>query len=199
MKNNDAKILRYFSDLMDEKEKHLFLNELTTSEELRLRYDKLKTSFNDLKENIEPEIDERYFSAMLPKIRERAENPKERKYGKWIYSFSTIAVAVILMIVLQPPAQNAFYGIDELAEEIFVNADEETLSSFYRDDFEDIYSSISYEADVSTENLNNFNENEMEFINQNNLPVINDLDFYDEMTDREMEIMYSSLKNRKIL
>ena len=185
---------------MEEEEKRIFLNELNSSKEMQLRYKKLKTFFDEMKYNAEPEIDERYFAAMLPRIREKIERPKVKNYGKWIYAVSSIAVVIILMIILQTPAQNSFYGIEEFAKEVYQNADDETFSSYYKNDFEDIFAAgISYETGFLNDEIKNIEAEEIDFIEQNNLPVIDDYNLYEEITEEEVNNIYKSLKNRKIL
>ena len=199
MENRDDKILRYLSGLMKLEEERIFLDELNSSEKLNLRFRELKSSFEELKKS-EPEIDDRYFAALLPRIREKIDHPKEKSYGKWIYAFSSIAVAIILMIILQTPAQNSFYGIEQLAKEVYQNADEETFLSYYKNDAEDIFASnFSYETGLLKDDIENIDVEEIDLMEQNTLPIIEDYNVYEEITEEEFNNIYKSLENRKYL
>ena len=104
MKTNEEKILKYFSDSLNEKERTEFEKELFLSKELNDEFIYLKSRIDFLKLDHETPLDERYFANLLPLIRKRMEKRSVAYYFKRIYYVAPTlaAVVVLLMFILKP-------------------------------------------------------------------------------------------------
>lgn len=89
---NRDRILQYLSDLLSESEKEKFLDELKSDQTLKNEYQKIVLNLDKVKQLNDVEADERYFTSLIPKIKERKQ-PKTFKIPA--YALTSIAVVLI--------------------------------------------------------------------------------------------------------
>lgn len=152
MNTNSERIIRYLSQLMDDKEKSSFELELKTNTQLSDEYDLIKSKLNDL--NIaDIEVDERYFSAILPKVKSRIEKPvKSKLLPRLAFGLPTLAVVIFSSIIFIKSGVTTTNGGSELLTEIVNNIDNEIVSSKYIPDMELEVNGIYETVSEKTEN-----------------------------------------------
>ena len=136
MNANSERILRYLSELMGEKEKSEFEKELQTDSVLADELNRLKSQLGNLSvENIN--VDERYFSSLLPKVRSRMEKPAKTKLlPRLAFGVPTLLVMIIVSVVFLKSGLNSNNGNAEIVNEIIENIDDEIVSSKYISDLD---------------------------------------------------------------
>jgi len=136
MNANSERILRYLSELMGEKEKSEFEKELQTDSVLADELNRLKSQLGNLSvENIN--VDERYFSSLLPKVRSRMEKPAKTKLlPRLAFGLPTLLVMIIVSVVFLKSGLNSNNGNAEIVNEIIENIDDEIVSSKYISDLD---------------------------------------------------------------
>jgi hypothetical protein len=205
--NNNDKILKYLSDLMDEEEKYEFEKELKSSPELKTEYGKIKNSLDFLKSSQPKHSDQRYFNSLLPSIRSRIDERRKKFQFKPSIAFGlSIVIAVFTVVLLEmnePSQSNLFYSyLSEAAEEMVESGSYSDYESYI---IQNYYSENLYNGqDEITELLENEYVNEIVSSGALNrdiqeLPYINDYSFMENLEEAEFESIYKSLSNTKIL
>ncbi|KAF0139463.1 MAG: hypothetical protein FD122_3230 [Stygiobacter sp.] len=136
MNANSERILRYLSELMDDREKIEFEKELETNSALADELSQQKTILENLSiENIE--ADERYFGSLIPKVRSRIEKPAKAKLiTRLAFGLPTLVVVVIVGVVFFKSGFNSNNGNTEIVNQIIENIDDEIVSSKYISDLD---------------------------------------------------------------
>ncbi|OGU69363.1 MAG: hypothetical protein A2279_11110 [Stygiobacter sp. RIFOXYA12_FULL_38_9] len=136
MNANSERILRYLSELMDDREKIEFKKELETNSALADELSQQKTILENLSiENIE--ADERYFGSLIPKVRSRIEKPAKAKFiTRLAFGLPTLVVVVIVGVVFFKSGFNSNNGNTEIVNQIIENIDDEIVSSKYISDLD---------------------------------------------------------------
>ena len=136
MNANSERILRYLSELMDDREKIEFKKELETNSALADELSQQKTILENLSiENID--ADERYFGSLIPKVRSRIEKPAKAKFiTRLAFGLPTLVVVVIVGVVFFKSGFNSNNGNTEIVNQIIENIDDEIVSSKYISDLD---------------------------------------------------------------
>lgn len=136
MKTNNEILLKYLADALDENEKTAFESKLSKSNELQGRLFRLKNQIDDL--NVGAEIlDERYFSNLLPKVRERLEKKgKSKLAGKIYYLVPYTAAAIIGLLFLFKPTYNFDNEYKDLAGKVVNNMTDKDVATKYFDEID---------------------------------------------------------------
>ena len=136
MNANSERILRYLSELMDEKEKSEFEKELQADSSLTDEFNQIKSKL----ENLSPaniDVDERYFSSLIPKVRSRIEKPARTKLlPRLAFGLPTLVVMIIVSMVFFKSGSNSNNGNSDIVNEIIENIDDEIVSSKYISDLD---------------------------------------------------------------
>ncbi len=197
MNTNRDRILKYLSDLMNENEREIFLRELEDSEELKAQFNLVESDLEKLSAgNIE--ADERYFSNLLPTIRNKMEKPvKNKLLPRLAFALPTLVVVVISIIFFQPK-YNSSNGNIEFVNEIIDNLDDEIISSKYISDLE---LDISRDYKTFASNIEN-SEVALDESTKNRILTVYDYPLNDELlsaqslTKEELENIYSKIPTK---
>ena len=136
MNTNSERILRYLSELMTEKEKSKFKEELLADSILADEFNQQKTKLENLSV-VNVEADERYFNNLIPNVRSRMEKPAKAKLlPRLAFGLPTLIVVVIIGIVFLKPGFNSTNGNTDIVNEIIENIDDEIVSSKYISDLD---------------------------------------------------------------
>lgn len=145
MNANSERILRYLSELMDDREKIEFKKELETNSALADELSQQKTTLENLS-IASIEADERYFSSLIPKVRSRIEKPtKANLLPRLAFGLPTLIVVVIIGVVFLKPGFNSLNGNSDIVNEVIENIDDEIVSSKYISDL-DLDVNITYKT-----------------------------------------------------
>lgn len=98
MKRNDE-ILKYLSDLMNDKEKAEFEKEVSLSDDLRMEVENYKSILGQLKLNADIKEDSPYFQNLLPRVREKLGKGKiKRLMPRAAYLVPTLTAVALIII-----------------------------------------------------------------------------------------------------
>lgn len=103
MKKINDEILKYLSEMMDDRERREFENKLNTSAELKKQLDEAEQMLNNLTAVNDTAVNEQYFANLLPRARMKME--KKKKIGivrKISLAVPVLASAVILFFLFSP-------------------------------------------------------------------------------------------------
>jgi Ca2+-binding EF-hand superfamily protein len=96
MIQSENMIYRYLDDDLDAKEKAQFETELQNSSELRDRLDLIRKNLEEIKLNSRPELDARYFSGLIPRLRKTSDR---KYYFRLNPVYSGLAAVVIIFMI----------------------------------------------------------------------------------------------------
>ena len=136
MKTNEDKILRYLSELMTEDERAEFEKEISVPSDLKEEFESINRTLSDLKFS-EADLDERYFAALLPRLRSKLNRFTEPSFLKKIYYLvPTFAAAIVGLMFLFKPVYNFDYHYQQLANQVVNNLSDREVSQKFLDDSE---------------------------------------------------------------
>ena len=122
MKNNEDRILKYLSELMDVNERTEFEKELSSSAALSNDFDALKNKINEAVMTETIAVDERYFTNHLPRIHKRMGKRNKLLSWKTVYYAVPTAVAVLVFTLLMVnPKPNFDESYKDLANVVVNN------------------------------------------------------------------------------
>jgi len=193
---NDRKIFEYFSDLMDEKEKKIFEEELKNSFSLNSMFNHYSEQLDELSELKNVEIDERYFSKLIPQIHKRLDRRK-KNINKSIYYAIPITTAVIIAILFflfkNADTQSQLRSLTDV---VVNNIEDEDVASVLLSDYS-LENSIFYNAEKSS-SFNTGLPEEIEVRNGEfyNIIYVSLLDYNksDFISDKELQSIYNKIK-----
>ena len=196
MNANSERILRYLSDLMDEKEKTEFEKELQANSVLAAEMSQLKSKLENLSVG-NVEADERYFSSLIPKVRGRMAKPAKTKLlPRLAFGLPTLVVMIIVSVVFLKSGSNSNNGNSDIVNEIIENIDDEIVSSKYISD-------LDLDVNTTYKTLNEKSENgEIVYDEQtkNKILAIYDYPLSDELlsvqslTKEDLTSIYSKIE-----
>ncbi len=199
MKNNDDRILKYLSELMDVNERAEFEKELSSSGKLSNDFDAFKNQINVA---VIPETiaaDERYFTNLLPRIHKRMEKRNKLLSWKTVYYFVPTAAAVLVFtLLIVNPKSNFDANYKDLANEVVNNFSDKEVSDKYFTELEsnpadailtqsndELNLQIPSDLEISSESYTRLIDN----------PVAEDYSTLSRLSDNELEIVYEKLNS----
>lgn len=204
MKNNyDDIILKYLSDLLGEKEKVEFEEELKKNPELNKRFEHFQNTLGEIKDLVSEDSGSVYFSNLVPKVRDKIESDKNvvvPAYAKKAIAFGLALVLLFIVVFI-----NTEGDIDLNFESLTVTID--STDSDELNDFVDLrYSDIEVYDLISGIELENYSEAINEQLSEN----LDDLYDYSDyaylgingingISDSEEDEIFESLIDKKIL
>lgn len=207
MKKNKEQILKYLAGMLSEEEKREFEKRLEISLELKNEYEEIVKSLQRLSEIKEIELDERYFTSLLPRIFERIRTDEERLsekkklslIRKLSYSLPILIIAAIILF-LMPKSSTKF-------EDQLKTITQEMISNF--DDSVELKYLANYPVELAVSNeLKVDNEIDASFIQNIELPSEYikkyEPNLFDEYIDlsnfseQELATLYNDLSELKI-
>ena len=206
MKNNDDKILMYLSELLDDKEKIEFEEELKNDKALLHRYNALKNDIDNFTVGDDKrKLNENYFNSLLPKVRARLDEKYSRKIKpSIIYAFSSVAAVILLVLLLNPGSSKVDFSINKYEEEIsslISNSEsniDEVLAGNYNYDYDDINIeeiSEGYYSEYIDEITINYNSSNA----YQTIDINDSYNLIDDLEDEELNNIISELKEIKFL
>jgi len=203
MEKNDKIIFEYFSGLMTDSQKQKFEADIENNISLRKRFYEIKNQLEEINlgEN-DIEFNELYFSSMLPKIRNRIS--KKRSIilePKYIFSFSSFAAAIILLLVLLPGKDNVDFSLhayQDQIENIFAESNEDDIDDFFTEDFSFNLS----EFDLLSDNINLIDELQLNYNDSkdyNSSYLEDSYDYIEDLDEDEFKIIINEISEQKIL
>lgn len=191
MKKINMEILKYFSGLMSEKENLLFEKKLDESGETKKEYDFVVGYLENISTVKDIELDERYFSSLLPRMREDVAKTKHSHVKKLVYY--TVPITVLFLIGIfffsGSPIQETNQP-QSLTEVIADNLNDEEVAERYID--------YSYIQSVALSN----NDVDVSFPDEIKIPkdMVNDYTLWsngtillDSYSNDELEAVYKTL------
>lgn len=103
MKKISDEILKYLSDMMNDREKREFENKLNSSAELQTELNEAKQMLNSFSALDNAAVNEQYFANLLPRARMKME--RKKKFGivkKISFAVPVLTSAVILFFLFSP-------------------------------------------------------------------------------------------------
>jgi len=137
MKKNNEKIMKYISAQMNETERSAFENELAESKQLQLELSEIKNRLTGLNVYNDLNVEETYFTNLLPRVHERLRKKKRFWKLESIYYLvpSTAAVVVLFFFIF-----NSKKGFEtqykDIANEIANNITDQEVSDKYLSEIE---------------------------------------------------------------
>jgi hypothetical protein len=193
---NDIKIFEYLSDLMDEENKKKFEEEIKNSYSLSNKVNQYAQQLVEFSNFKDVEIDERYFSNLIPQMHKKLDHRK-KNINKSIYYAIPIAAAVIVAII-SFPFKNAdtSFQLNSLTDFVVNNIENEDVADVLLSDYS-LENSIFYNAEKSS----NFNTGLPEVIEVSNGEFYNMIDIslldYNKsefISDNELQNIYNKIK-----
>lgn len=199
MKKNDERILKYLSELMNEKERLNFEKELASSDELSNDLASITNQLEEVSHLQAIEVDERYFANLLPRVRERLQKKKKMVLWKSAYYFTPTAAAVVILSFLLFNSKTEFETqYHELANEVVNNFSNQEVSEKYFTELEsspaeiiipatsgEVNYQIPPEVEVNNESYTRLIDN----------PVSEDYRTLRDLSENELEIIYEKLNS----
>jgi hypothetical protein len=200
MKRIDTNIVKYLADTMSLEEKAGFEAEAANSTGLM---ENLISAQKDLADfQISPEIDERYFSSLLPRVRIRLEKQQYPSFLKKIYYFSsTVTAAIVALLFIFKPASNFDQNYKQLASEVANNISDQEVSRKYFAELEnEPFGVPSYEE---KEDLNTLLPSELDLNDQTAISilkesVVDEYSGFHNLSDNELEKIASNLSSLNV-
>lgn len=197
---NREEILKYLSDLLTDEERKEFEKRLETDAELKNEYETLANKLQTLKQNAEPETNEIYFRNLQPSIR-----AKRNKRSMWKYvpqiSFAITAVIVIYLFGFSSSIEKkeSSFALDTA---IISNLGDEIGDYFatpLEEEFLYLYS-ISDSEESSIEDILLLNgETHINELDAYEIPVIDDYEFLENISESEFEALLAEIDNFNLL
>jgi len=204
MKNNyDDIILKYLSDLLDEKERYDFESELGKNSGLKERFEAVSKNLEDVKQLSVRDSDTGYFAGLVPKVRERMDaGPRRIITGNVQKALGMgLTVFLVMFLILQNGKGTSDFNFESFTITL-ESADNEELNEFV----ELRYSDLEHYDIISEIDLENYSNavNEQLAINDEAMDDYAGysyfgLDGIDDISESEEDEIYSSLIDKKIL
>jgi len=192
MKNNIELFIKYLEDDLSNGEKNAFEKRFDDDAEFQSEFYSFSKMYYSSKEEVE--IDERYFTTLIPKARKRAEQSKSSVYMKFAYLLPIIIIAMFITfsdknenisdfeLLLQNFTEDEYLKEDLLSSiyetESLSSLDNELLYEFYSDELNYDETVFEYlEEKIVSNEINN------ELLNQLSESEFNSI--YDELTNKK--------------
>lgn len=199
MKKNEEQLLKYLSDLLNEKEKKELEQKLENSIELKSKYENILKKLQQFSDINDIELDERYFVSLLPRVHERLSDVKSNTFVKKIVYSAPILIVVLIVFLLLPKSSQKFEEqLKTLTQEVVNNFDSDVEIKYLNDyPVEQIISldtKSKNEIDVSF--IDDF-ELPKEYINKHEQSLLEEYINLDNFSDEELAILYNDLSKIK--
>lgn len=200
MKNNKERVLKYLAGLMAEDQKTAFENECKNSDELSHLIEKYRGNLSTLKEMGIADVDERYFINLLPGLMTRKEKGNRHFF---IVRFVPVipAVAVLIFILF-----NVFYfdistpySYEKILAETIAGSDSGTIDQLVSQYSASLIDEYLLDDETLVEYFETLDNSEVELSVQFNYQVTDNYYDYNDLSEDDIEIIYKSLLNKKIL
>jgi hypothetical protein len=200
MKINEEIFLKYLSDLLTENEKREFEKYLMSNPKTQQQFNEYQNKLNSL--IYKPEVDERYFNAVLPKVKLQLNKSGNKYYLKFAYGIPILILLIYIGFNLINKTKMNFNENKELNLTLFTDSEElanELFTDFYMtetislaDDNLAVIAQEEYEKSLSEENIILVSDDNI-FENS----IFNDYSEY--LTEQELNSIFLKLENKNKL
>ncbi|MDH7604496.1 MAG: hypothetical protein QHH13_06315 [Melioribacter sp.] len=193
MKKNEDLILKYLSDMMDEKEKANFEDKLKSSDELNKEYERTLSLLNQFKEFEKLQLDERYFASLLPRVNEKIYAKKKISFNRKL-SYVLPAIIILILIYIMYPASSPTFdeNLQSITKEM-VNYYSNNLDEFTTEQIVP----VQYEENYDATFLEDF-ELPKEYINKYVPAIFEESQVIDKLPDEDLSAVYVKLSKFNI-
>jgi hypothetical protein len=202
MKKNEEKILKYFSDSLNEKERTEFEKELSLSKELNDEFMVFKKRIDLLKLDHDISLDERYFANLLPRMKSRMAKRNFSYYSKKIYYIApTLAAVVVLLLFIRKPSIVPENQHNTLANEIVNNISDHEVSQKCLYEIESDPASIEltfHDVNLNSELAADADLSNEELVSLMKKNYSDDYSTLSKLSDKELEVIANNLDLIKI-
>ncbi len=202
MNNHKDKILKYLSGLMTHDEAVNFEKEIRDSAELNSLLQKYNRNLSDLKELSNIKVEERYFINLLPRIRNKFVREKKDSFILRIASALPAIVLSIFVAVnflyINFEIQNDFSSVLTEAIEDSDSISVSKLLTDYPNSFS-MYRTYSSGTEIINEYFDNPDIDITQFSQKTGILVIDNFNLYELLNEEEIEDIYNTLIDKKIL
>ncbi len=197
MNKNIELFIKYLDKQLTLTEREKFEAELSNDVDLEKEFKQFSELYNSTKNNVD--VDERYFSTLLPNAKIRIEKSKPNYFGKIVYALPV--VIIIMYLIISPFTNKKFnekYNFEEFTEEFVL--DENLAISALSNAFEptENYTIEDLELLEFYEKSSTIDEAFFDYVEEN-------LSFYDidkyilaELTENEYVNLLEELESNKI-
>jgi hypothetical protein len=187
----NEKLIKYLSGEMNPPEEQKFLEELKNSPELikqKIRYEDL---MKDIRSVSSAEVNEDYFSGIIPEFRNRIEKKKRTNYSlKWASGIAVSAAAILLAVMI------IFNDQTKSFDEMMLEMDSSEIAGLIQE----------HNIDLSVESENSvFEEMYYDMLDINGetgkvlqSSMISDAAIYNSLTENESELIFAELINKDL-
>lgn len=191
MKKNEDLILRYLAELMDEKEKLEFENQLKVSEELKSEFDEISNILESFPKPEEIKLDERYFNSLLPKVYQKVKFVNKHLIRRIAYAIPVIIIFIVYLFY-HSPSKSFEEELQSITQEMI---------SYYSEYENPVYiEDIPDEQMARIRDISNFNVAYLEDVKipdeyiQKYIPgIYEESQFLHKFTDDEIYLIYNNL------
>jgi len=193
MKKNEDMILKYLSDMMNEKEKAEFENKLKSSNELKQEYESILSLLNQFKEFEKAQVDERYFASLLPRVNEKIYAKKRFTVIRKL-SYVLPAIIIFILVLIMYPASSPTFdkSLQSITKEM-VNYYSNNLDEFTTEQIVPVQYEENYDANL-IEDL----ELPREYINKYAPAIFEESQVIDKLSDEDLSVFYVKLSKFNI-
>lgn len=194
----DKRIILYFDGQMSGEEKISFEKEINTSTDLQKQAENYKYFLKSINETKNIDLDENYFTGIIPNFRKNFEAKTKKKiYPKIIYGLTTIAAIFIVFIFIFNDKSNADYSLKEVISNMNSNELNNALNdypgNFLTTNLPNTLSDSTLESIIADE-LNLTSESAENILLSENYDLNK---IYNSINDKEAEILYNELLKKK--
>lgn len=193
MNRNKDLILKYLSDMMNEKEKAEFENKLKSSDELKKDYENVLSLLNQFTEFEKVKVDERYFTSLLPRVYEKISIKKKFSTIKKLSYVIPVIIIFILILIINPGSSPTFEENLQLITKEMVNYYSDNLDEFTAEQIVPVQYEENYDA--------NFLEDldlPKEYINKYLPAIFEESQIIDKLPDEDLSEIYVKLSKFNI-
>jgi len=193
MKKNEDMILKYLSDVMNEKEKAEFENKLKSSNELKQEYESILSLLNQFKEFEKAQVDERYFDSLLPRVNEKIYAKKRFTVIRKL-SYVLPAIIIFILVLIMYPASSPTFdkSLQSITKEM-VNYYSNNLDEFTTEQIVPVQYEENYDANF-IEDL----ELPRVYINKYAPAIFEESQVIDKLSDEDLSVFYVKLSKFNI-
>ena len=195
----NEELVKYFAGEMSSSEKEGFEKIINSTPHLQKEVAKYRDFFSAINMTSNPEVEESYFTNLVPKLRERVERGKKKKYHPE-FSFATAVLTVIVILLFMPRSNQVVkdenfvlnYSTSEISDYLTLNSVQPLLSNLpaeYESNYDSLLDGMIYDE------LSNYDQNLAD------AELIDRLDYntlIQSVNPNDASIIYEQLKNKKI-
>lgn len=184
---NKERILKYLSGMMSPEEISRFESELKISASLNAELENIRTRLKSLNPDTEESKGHTYFANLIPRMRERIEHKKSKRYSVLKYAVPVFLAALIYILIPfngEQPFEEQIKNLNDSVQAELLNYLDEPVE-------------MTENAEVLELAIGN--ELKLDEVNQLDAGYVNTSDLLDNLSAEEINNIYNSMISKKIL